>query len=251
MSAIKTSIVCLIYKSTMYLQFVYDQVKKYTDLTDKEFYFVANDANDEVLAYLNTHNIPHYVFTNTEENIIKHNTTEYYVNNVYRAWNYAANQAKGEYILFINSDMAFSPNWYVNLEKHITDSTCVTSRLVESGRYPSGLYGITYNCGQFLKDYDESKFLTYVDQIKQDHLHNSGLFMPLLIKKEYFTRVGGYPEGNALKGSNIFNPVIAKKGQPCTPGDHILMAKLKTINVHHKTSFDSITYHFQNGEMYE
>jgi glycosyltransferase involved in cell wall biosynthesis len=106
------SIVCLIYKSTKWLQFVYDQVLRYTDLSDKELFFVANDATEEVLSYLRDNYIPHAVWNNTQEQ-----RKEWFINNVYRAWNYGAQVARGDYLLFINSDMAFSPGWFDNLFK--------------------------------------------------------------------------------------------------------------------------------------
>ena len=48
----RISIICLIYKSTDWLQFVYDQVLRWVNLEQNEFFFVANDANEEVLTYL-------------------------------------------------------------------------------------------------------------------------------------------------------------------------------------------------------
>lgn len=72
-----------------------------------------------------------------------------------------------------------------------------------------------------------------------------GLFMPLLIRKEDMQRVGYYPEGNILKGSDINSPTIAQKGQPMVSGDRVLMAKLAQQGISHVTSFDSIIYHFQ------
>ncbi|MFK5283997.1 hypothetical protein ACI3PL_30910, partial [Lacticaseibacillus paracasei] len=71
-----------------------------------EFYFVANDANQEVLNYLKDNNIKHYIHTNTEEQ-----RKEWYINNVYRAFNVCIKLAKCEYIMFLNSDFAFSQNW--------------------------------------------------------------------------------------------------------------------------------------------
>lgn len=79
----KYSICCLIYKSVGWLEFVYESVLKHTDMSDKEFYFVANDATPEVLDYLRTRHIPHYVWENTEEQ-----KKEWHINNVYRAYNY-------------------------------------------------------------------------------------------------------------------------------------------------------------------
>jgi hypothetical protein len=63
--------------------------------------------------------------------------------------------------------------------------------------------------------------------------------------------IGYYPEGNITRNSDIFKPTIAIKGQPVIPGDLVLMEKLRRINVHHHTVFDSIVYHFQEGEMRE
>jgi hypothetical protein len=123
---VKVSIACLIYKSTRWLDFVYEQVKKHTNLEENEFYFVANDACEEVLTHLKTHDIPHYIHNNTEEQ-----RKEWYINNVYRAWNTAGRMAKGEYIVFINSDMGFSPRWLETWHESITDDLCVCSRMVE------------------------------------------------------------------------------------------------------------------------
>uniref|UniRef100_A0A6C0JU55 Glycosyltransferase 2-like domain-containing protein n=1 Tax=viral metagenome TaxID=1070528 RepID=A0A6C0JU55_9ZZZZ len=238
------SIVCLIYKSTKWLQFVYDQVKKYTDLSDKEFYFVANDATPQVLEYLKNNNIPHYVHTNTEEQ-----REEWYINNVYRAWNTAGRNAKGDYVVFINSDMAFSPRWLENLVEKLDDSKIVNSRLVEQGVLTSGQYGIEVNFGNIPSNYQEENFLAYANTIRENKFLPGGLFMPCIIKKEHLERVGYYPEGNIIPGTDIFNPRYARLGEHCIPGDKVFMAKLSTIGVTHGTAFDSIVYHFQQGEM--
>ncbi len=241
---VNISIACLIYKSTKWLQFVYDQVRKYTNLDDNEFYFVANDANESVLNYLKENNIPHYIHNNTEEQ-----RKEWYINNVYRAWNTAGKMAKGKYVVFINSDMAFSPGWLDRLVEKIDDTKIINSRLVERGILSSGLYGIELNFGNVPSDYDENAFIKFSKQIAIPGLAKGGLYMPCLIKKEHLEQINYYPEGNVLPGSDIFNPIIAKKGEPCIPGDQIFVKKLELINVEHCTAFDSIVYHFQEGEM--
>ena len=241
---VKVSIACLIYKSTRWLDFVYEQVKKFTNLEENEFYFVANDACEAVLNHLKEKNIPHYIHNNTEEQ-----RKDWYINNVYRAWNTAGRMAKGEYIVFINSDMAFSPRWLEILQESIKDNICLCSRLVERGVMRSGRYGIEQNFGNVPEDYNESEFLHFCENIKENINHPSGLYMPMLIKKNYMERINYYPEGNISPGSDIFNPSYAKLYEPCIPGDQVLIAKLKTLGVEHFTCFNSIVYHFQEGEM--
>src|SRR5258708_1828072 len=240
----KYSIVCLIYKSVEWLDFVYKQVLKYTDMKDKEFFFIANDATPEVLAYLKNNYIPHYIWDNTEDN-----KKEWYINNVYRAWNFGAKQAKGDFVVFINSDMAFSTDWFENLLKWYNGKNCITSRLVESGKLKSGLYGIEKNFGRSVTTYQEEAFQEYTKTIQKEEVKDSGLFMPLFIQKEQFLLVEGYPEGNIKPGSDIFLPKIADQGEQCISGDVVLMEKLKSKGIYHQTSFDSIVYHFQEGEM--
>lgn len=240
----RVSIICLIYKSLEWLKFVYQQVLKYTNLEDKEFYFVANDASPEVLEYLNKNYIPHYVWTNSEEQ-----KSEWYINNVYRAWNFGARMAKGDYLLFINSDMAFSEGWDSNLFDKLNGKNCVTSRLIESGKLPSGEHAISLNFGRLPHEYQEASFNSYSERIKEDRCLDGGLFMPLLINKGFFDQAGGYPEGNIVPGSNIFQPEIARKDMPCISGDVVLMQKLSSFGVQHQTSLNSLVYHFQCGEM--
>lgn len=243
------TIVALIYKSTDWLKFSYSQILKYTDMSDKELIFVANDAAEDVKKYLKENYIPHYNFENTAEH-----KQQWYINNVYRAWNYGGFQAKGDYVLFVNSDMAFTPDWVENLIAALDGNNCVVSRLVESGKLTSGKEEnedpcFEHNFGKFIEEFKEQDFQQFAEKIKQQKIIDGGAFMPLLIKKQDFEKVGGYPEGNVVPGSDIFKPTIAEKGQELVSGDIILMAKLKTLGVKHQTVYSSVSYHFQEGEM--
>lgn len=239
------SFICLIYKSVKWLKFVYSQFLKYTDISSGEFFFVANDPTPEVENYLQVNHIPHYIYRNTPEQ-----REEFYINNVYRAYNYGASKANGDYIVFLNSDMAFSPDWFNKLFVKLKPDNCVTSRLVESGRWKSGTWGIEKNFGVDSNSYLEQDFLNFAMEVESPNtVIDGGLFMPLLIRKSDFVGVGGYPEGNVVPNTDIYNPTIAKKGEVCISGDVILMDKLSKFGVKHQTVFDSIVYHFQQGEM--
>lgn len=240
------SIICMIYKSVDWLKFVYEQVYKYTDMRNKEFYFVANDATDEVLNYMDKHFIPYYKHVNTAEQ-----QKEYYLNNVYRAWNFGAEKARGDFLVFLNSDMAFTPGWLENLMNKYDGSNCIVPRLVESGKFRAGTHGITKNFGRRLGEYNEKKFLKYAKRISKERIKDQGVFMPLLIKKSDFKMIGGFPEGNIRKDSDLYHPIIALQGEESISGDRTLLMKLDSHGIKHQTSFDSVVYHFQNGEIDE
>jgi len=240
------SIICLIYKSVKWLEFVYDQVLQYTDLSNKEFFFVANDASEMVLRYLREHYIPHVVWNNSQQQ-----RREWFINNIYRAYNYGAKRAQGDDLLFINSDMAFSPGWFERLFEKLNGKNCVSSRLIESGKMPSGEYGISGDFGRNAEEYNEADFLRYASSVSEPLVCAGGLFMPLLMRKNDFLRVGGYPEGNIVPDSDIFHPIIAEQRKPCISGDKVLMQKLQYMGIQKQTAFDSIVYHFQCGEMDE
>ena len=240
----KFTIVCLIYKSVDWLKYVYEQVFKYTDMTDKELLFVANDANPSVLSYLKDNYIPHYVFTNTPQQ-----QKEWFINNVYRAYNFAVSKVQGDFVVFINSDMAFTPGWFESLWQVYDGSNCISSRLVESGKLRSGQFGVERNFGWDYASYQEEEFQQYARTLAEPKIEDGGLFMPLLIRKEHFKQVGGYPEGNIVLGSEIDQLVMARQGEACISGDNVLMLKLQARGIKHQTAFDSLVYHFQCGEL--
>lgn len=239
----KYTIACLIYKSVDWLEFVYKQILKYTDLNEVEFFFVANDATTEIKQYLRENYLPHFIFENTQAQ-----KSEWYINNVYRAYNYAAKMAKGDFIIFINSDMAFSPDWLNSLIAAYDGRNVIASRLVESGKLEVGEYGIKKNFGKKISQYREDEFLIYANGIKENKIGNGGLFMPLFVRRDMFLSVNGYPEGNVKKNSDIFDVEIAKPGEELISGDNILIKRLEKNGIYHHTAFSSIVYHFQEGE---
>jgi len=234
MPGIRISVTCLIYKSVRYLQFVLDSLIKYTpslQTGETEFYFVTNNATDEVLNYLKDHNISHYIFTTP----YKQKPYPQNIGDIYRAWNYGIKCAKGKIVVLINSDMAFSKEWLENLTKYVTNDRVVTSRLVESGKIRSTFpYTLVRNFGRTPETFQERMFLKYAKKKKEKRIAPGGTFMPVAFYKDIIINSGGYPLGNikGMGGDQYFF-------------QHILASR----NIKHYTSLESIVYHIQTGEV--
>lgn len=236
-SVLKVSVVCLIYKSSAYARFVHDSFERHTGkgrgarYGNVEFAFVANDPTDSLLEFLRSSGMRHTVFLNPDPN-------EYYMNRVYRAWNHGGMTASGDVLVFVNSDMAFTPGWLDNLLRRLDERTIVTSRLVESGKLISGKYGIERDFGTSHSNFDDEAFQEFAARVSQDEAKPGGLFMPCAIYADTFRKSGGYPIGNRTEPDGS-----------TTSGDAIYFYEtLKAMGVSHVTAFDSIVYHVQEGE---
>jgi len=131
-------VISLIYKSLDYLHFIADQLK--SDLCnvpgwDVGVRIIANDATEEVLDVLSTLDIPYTVYNAPDPN-------EFYLNRVYRAYNYGGQTSTYDNLCFVNSDFGFCRWWLANLLKHHDGINIPCGRLIESGKMDSGMYGI-------------------------------------------------------------------------------------------------------------
>lgn len=255
--SIKISIVSLIYKSTIFADAVYNSVHKYTpELTNgtAEFFFIANDAEPHVIHHLTRQKYPFYINNNkilSQQELFKlgYGTPEY-INRVYKGWNAAICKSKGEIVVLINSDMMFSEGWLNNLINKVSDTTIVTSKIVER---PFGHENMKHHpcLGAYVGDFGgsprtfrEEEFNQYVANVKQSNKTEpgSGIYMPCALLKQKALDVGLYPEGNLHDGN--FLRIKAY-------GDQEFVRKLKTIGVNHISALDSIVYHFKEGEQRE
>lgn len=236
----KVVILGMIYKSPGYLDFMMDQIRRYCknqESYEVDYLIVANDASDGIKRKLILEGIKHVIFRNPDPNA-------YYINRTYRAWNFGGMNAPGDVIVFINSDMAFSPDWLPKLLKHLNTNTIPCSRLVESGKLSSGEYGISKDFGKSYDKYSEPGFLKFASEVQLPKVEPGGLFMPVAFYKDDFVRSGGYPEGNIYAGG-----VGAYPGTFMESGDHYFFYKNPIMKQKkHITVFDSVVYHIQEGE---
>jgi hypothetical protein len=141
----------------------------------------------------------------------------------------------------------FSRDWLENLLVKLDDKTLITSKLIERhhprfGVFPDSLNGtgaFEKNFGDNISTFREDEFNKFVEIFKQNKVTLGGAYMPCVLYKKDAYSVGLFPEGN-IAGKSFDNVV--------NYGDIVFFKKMSDIGIHHKTTWDSIVYHFKEGE---
>lgn len=233
-------IVGMIYLDPEFLDFMVMGILKYgmSSKHNINYYIVANDATVDIKKKLLDDGIKHIIYNDPKPN-------DHYMNRVYRAWNFGGMQSMADVIVFINSDMAFSPGWLDNLLDKLDPTTIPCSRLIESERGIAALNCINREFGRYPHDFDESSFLEFSKLITQDIVKPNGAFMPCAFYAKDFRDSGGYPEGNIHDGGAGATDTPG----PWISGDLYYFSKNPIMkNKNHITVFNSIVYHMIEGE---
>lgn len=151
------------------------------------------------------------------------------------AVNIGAQNATGEYLFIINSDMYFAPGWDKNLR---FDYPVFSPNLVE----PENNHGSAdpfikidggFTLEEFKKDFVDKAVTSLIpvwelDKVKKDE---SGLNFPLFIRKDLWDFLGGYDVAYDPWGSN---------------GDTDLQTRINLAGVTPMRLRDVLVYHFSN-----
>lgn len=234
-------IISLIYKSTQYLTFIAKQLSNQRNLVngyDISTRIVANDPTKAVEEALPNCGHSYDIYRDPYPD-------QFYMSRVYRCWNHAGKTSKADIICFVNSDMAFSDGWLSNLLKHHDGKNIPCSRLVESGKMPSGKHGYGKDFGKHPNSFKEAEWEAYSKTATKNELHPGGLYMPVLFDRERFVESGMYPEGNVYAGG-----IGANTTKFLRSGDEYYFNEVlgKKYGMRHMTAFDSVVYHIQEGE---
>lgn len=234
-------IISLVYKSVEYLNLIVSELKKdYCKVDDYDvgIRVVANDPTEKVIASLKGVDVPYTIYNDPKPD-------DYYMNRVYRCYNQAVKESNYDNVCLINSDMVFSNDWLKNLLILHDGCTIPCSRLIESGKMPSGKYGVSADFGKTPNTLNYGAWYTYVDTTKVQETHEGGLYMPCVFNKTHFIEVGMYPEGNIYQDGKAGSLV----GGVRKSGDNYFFDKLITsFGMKHITVFNSLVYHIQEGE---
>jgi hypothetical protein len=237
---VKLEVLALIYKSTDFLTFISNQLKDYCqnfDDIEVSLRIVANDPIEKVEKALKLGDLPYSIYHD-------HKPNDYYLNRVYRCWNFAGESSSADLICFVNSDMAFTEGWLKPLVDLHKKGCLPTSRLVESGKMPSGTHGFGKNFGIHPREFQQDAWLNFAKDFKTNIVRPNGLFMPVIFDKNEFIENGKYPEGNIYRGgAGTLDGFIES-------GDAWFFRKFsKATGREHVTAFSSLVYHMQEGEM--
>ena len=242
------SIGCPIFRSVAFCDFIYKSLHEHTPhLHDgrAELFFVANDATQEVLDHLVGAGYKHFVHTNThrtdEENAARRIAKPDYLARVYRCLNRMMFEASGDTVIYVSSDMAFSPGWLDALLAEDDGNTLVTSQLVEpSPRINSAAGAILGDFGHHPSEFNKKAFEAVAREKRVQGTRLGGQYVPMLIPVELFHMNGGFPEGNVGTASEFG---IA--------GDRVFVDRYVRLGARHITATNSVVYHFTEGEMRE
>lgn len=244
------TLICLIYSGVDWLEFQYSELIQLRNEFPPgivEILFVANDASEPVMDFLLRNQIPFICAPGAKS------VDEWYINSVYRAYNSGVNAAKGKYVLLTNSDMCYSPGLLGRMLARASKDKIVVGKLIESGRLIPAKSAIKKNLGKSLRKFNRKKFYKLANRYHSDTESLGGLFMPCLIEKSQFIRIGAYPEGNVLK-TTIQEYIdgkpyrLADRLDPQISGDTAFFMRAMVHGLKHVTANDCLTYHFQEGE---
>jgi len=149
----------------------------------------------------------------------------------YTIWNEYAEIAKGEYLIFSNSDVIMAPGWDINMVKYCDDNTIVVGYLAEAGNIGVAEANILIDFGKtpdVFRKYDF--YLWSKAQNVPEVLKERGWYMPCCVKKEWFLSTGGFPTDLPFPNPNdilFWNHCV-----------DVLGTTLLRV--------DSFAYHFQN-----
>lgn len=246
------TIISLIYRSPEYAKGLYERLLQVTPSIKSgttKFYFVANNANKATRIALEKNKIPHFVFNTPEISDQEHFDLGYakpaYIGKVYAGYNYGIQQCKSKFVVLINSDMVFGPNWLEELLSCEDGSSVVSCTLVEREHPKFGIFPGAIE-GSFGSSFRNLKWDSWVNYCRSlsDQRHeysNGGAYMPALFRTEWFTDISLYPEGNVRSESGSYSEVAQY-------GDEFLFSKLEGAGIRHITSPKSFCYHFKEGE---
>mgnify|MGYP001116518629 CR=1 FL=1 len=153
----------------------------------------------------------------------------------YRSWNKGAKLASKDWLCFVTDDQYFAPKWDKALWDFKKRQRILTSQLVEPGVIPVWQTNIEKDFGRNPKEFKEKEFLKFVHRESKKRVVNNGFFIPLLLHKDDFKKIGGF----SCEGE------FGTRNAPAN--DIAFIKKAKKEGFEFKRALNSFSYHFQGS----
>ncbi|MBI2059616.1 MAG: glycosyltransferase [Nitrospirae bacterium] len=157
----------------------------------------------------------------------------------YAGWNRGAAASSRKWICFLTDDQYFAPDWDSPFVPHLQRGKMFSSTLVESGTYLVGPDNLEADFGVCAEDFDEAGFLGFVRQVATNQMISGGHFIPLLIHRDDFTKVGAFKE-------DLFYRKEEPERPPLSSDVEFVARAFKTGLTLHR-SLASYSYHFMGA----
>ena len=153
----------------------------------------------------------------------------------YYGWNKGSRYATRKILCFITDDQYFAPNWDYPLLQNLSPKRILTSQLVEPGVMVPAPGVIWKDFGENATNFKEKEFIRFLRKVKKRKLSEGRFFIPLVILKEEFRRLGGFPTYGHF--GSVFT----------VPNDIIFIEEARKKGYHFLTCHESFSYHFQGA----
>ena len=149
----------------------------------------------------------------------------------YKIWNEASRQARGDILIFTNSDVIMAPDWDCEMVNCAIDNRIVTGYLVEPGNIGVASQNIALSFGKTPETFDQAAFEKWAaNQQHEAYKIERGWYMPCAMNRDWFLSTGRFDTTLAFPNPNdiiFWEHCIAQYG---------------TVLIRAK----SYAYHFQN-----
>jgi len=215
----KFSIIIPTYNASEFLEFTLQDLVNFTN-GDFEILLGFKNATPEVKEVADK-------FSRKYRYIKKMRTSS---DEVYQKINELVKLSSNEKVVFLNDDMAFSPDWNVDLVSRIRKDTFVVAQVFDSNYLNDGI-----EAGNHPKEFNREYFYSKIKEYQRRKIKTRFFPMPLGFMKADFLEVGGYPNSNYFP----------------YPNDLEFLNKLGMLNKKFDFAENSFVYHFIRGSQRE
>lgn len=176
----KLSIIYTSWNNKEYLDLSLWSLEKNTDLSDKEV-IVVDDGSTDGTSEMVKEKYNHFVTLITlGENM-----------GIPNALNLAVYHSSAPYMMYMDSDIVFPPDWEKALKPYVKENNFVCADLIEPINCVSEYGFIQKDLGKNVKDFKYDDFVTYEKSVRKKKIQNVPL-TPFIMSKTKFMKVGGY-----------------------------------------------------------